>query len=152
MNAKSAITKFPENGSRAKVPTRPSQRGISIHVFGVFGHPCVKKKLDALLSAKGGGAVERGLGFRPDIAHEAVRFHGWFGHTIGICPRREQNLDDLGMGRTFGFAECGVQRSFSGIRQRTIHIRAIFNEELVQAPVPMKGRAIEIEVFSQRLE
>jgi hypothetical protein len=45
-----------------------------------------------------------------------------------------------------------VQWSFSGIRQRTVAIRAIFNEELAQPPVSMKGRAIKIHIFPKRLE
>jgi hypothetical protein len=58
----------------------------------------------------------------------------------------------LGVGGTFGFAKGGVQRSFSGILQRKVHVRAIFNEKLAQTPVPMKDGAIEIEVFTQRFQ
>jgi len=49
-DAKGAITKFPENGSRPEVPTGPGQRGISIHVFGVFGCPCIQQQLDGFLN------------------------------------------------------------------------------------------------------
>src|SRR6266700_1840304 len=62
------------------------------------------------------------------------------------------NAEDMVVGRTIGFAQGRVQWRFSGIWQRPIHLRAVFDEELAEPPVPMKSRAIELEVVAQRLE
>ena len=45
-----------------------------------------------------------------------------------------------------------MQGRLSGIWQRTIHVGSVLDEELAEPPVPMKGRAVQIEVVSQRLE
>ena len=56
------------------------------------------------------------------------------------------------VGRAVRFAQSRVQWRFSGVRQGMIDVSALFDEELAELPVPMERSAMEIEVFSQRLE
>src|SRR5713101_320341 len=123
-----------------------------MHVLGVDFRTRIQEQLDGFFVAEGGGTVEWSLGFRSAVAHEAIGFNAFPGRAIWIRPAGEQHSDDVVVGRTIGFAQGRVQWRFSGIWQRPIYIGAVFDEELAEPPVPMKRRAIEVEVASQRLE
>jgi len=41
-----------------------------------------------------------------------------------------------------------LQRRFASIRIRIVHVGGVFDKELAQFPVPMKGRAAEPKVVS----
>ena len=45
-----------------------------------------------------------------------------------------------------------MQGRFSAPGQSMVHLRAILDQELTELPVPMKSRALKIEILSERLE
>ena len=97
-DAKSPVTQFLEDGDRPKVPARPRERGISIHVFGIGSRSGIQEELNCFFGAEGGGAVQRGFPPGATVPHEPSGLNGRFGGAIGIRPRSQQNSDDLGVG------------------------------------------------------
>jgi len=47
-----------------------------------------------------------------------------------------------------GFADGHVERRLAGIGQRVVDVGALFDEELAQPPVTVKGRAIQTKVVA----
>ena len=42
-----------------------------------------------------------------------------------------------------------MERCFSCIRQRPVHICGLFDQELAKLPVPVEGRTVKVQVFPQ---
>ena len=42
-----------------------------------------------------------------------------------------------------------VQGGFTGIRVLMVHIGSLFDQELTQPPMAMKGRPLEVEIVTQ---
>src|SRR5258706_16298262 len=109
MNKKVTVAKFPENGVRTQMPTRPAKRRIAIHVFSIDNGACIQKQLDCLFAAKSSGTMQGSFGLRPDVSHEAPCFRVRPCHTIWIRTVRDQYLDDKIVGGAICLAQRRVQ-------------------------------------------
>src|SRR5205085_1007487 len=103
-NRKPVVTKFPKNRVGAKIPTRPSERRITIHVLSVDCPACILKQFDGFYGTKRRGAVKRCLSFRSAIAHKASGFNFWSRHGIWIRTGVEQHPDNQIMCEAVGRA------------------------------------------------
>src|SRR5262245_47602109 len=149
---KRAVAEFHENRIGSPVPTRPTQRRVSIHVLCVELGAGIQKQLYRFLGAECGSPVERRFAFGPAISHERAGFHCRFGHGVGICASREQYFDDEIIGFAICLGERGVQRRFSGPRVGLVHVGTLLNQELAQWPMAMIGSAYQIEVVPKRVD
>ena len=149
VNRMVADTEHLENERRATVPTRPGKGRIAVHVSGVDDRPRIQQQPDGLLGGERGGAMQGRLSPRQAIPHEAARLDRRLRRDIRIGPRSQQHLDDVIKGGAVGGARRGMQGHLAGVGQGMVHIRAVFDEELTQPPVPMKTRPVEIEILPQ---
>src|SRR5581483_2491147 len=132
------------------MPTGPCERRVSIHILGVNNSASIQQKLDGLFITESGGAMKRGLAFGSAISHESAGFNGLFRYTIRIGAMREKNLDHYIVPEAVAGAQCRVQRGFSRIGQRMIHVCALFDQEFTKLPISMEASSNKTEVFSQR--
>jgi len=130
LGTKLPITEFSENGPGPQIPTRPAERGISVHVFGINPRTRVQKHLDGCFRAEGRGAVQGRFSFRSAIAHEVIRCNRWLGPAIGIRTLGEEHLDHSVMGLSIGCAKGSVQWCFSGIRLSIVYVRTLLDQIL----------------------
>lgn len=96
--------------------------------------------------------MQRCFPFGSAISHEAARFRGWLGDTIGIGTLAEEYLEHAVVRQPVGGAERGMKWRLSGIRQWLVHVSALLNEKLAQSPVSVESRSIEVEIVAQRLD
>lgn len=123
VNPKIAVTELPKNGSRTQVPTRPRERRIAIHIFGIDFRSNIQKKLDGFFGSECCSAVEGSFGFRSAIAHEATCFSRCFCRAIWIRFSSKLHLHPWNQrrflskqGRTQGLSvrrQCGPKYYFS---------------------------------------
>ena len=152
MNPELPITKQPQDRGRTQIPTGPAERGIAIHIPGIKSGAGLPQELDHRFAAEGGGPVERRFRFGPAVPHEAAGFRARQAHRMGIRSSVQQHPGHLVMGLAARLAQDRVQRGFPGIRQRQIHRSTVFDQELTELPVPMKRRAIQVELPSKTVE
>ena len=150
MNPKVTVTQLSQDRIRPQIPTCPTERRVSVHVFCFAVGSGFQQQLNGFFRSEGGGTMERRFGFGAAIAHEATGFYVRIGFGVGIRASRQQNSDDLFVGKTISFAQRRVERGFCGVGQRVIHIRAAFDQKLTQPPMPMKCRAVQIEIVSEQ--
>ena len=103
-NMKFTVTEHSENGIRTRIPTRPAEWRISIHVFRLNVCSRIQQHLDRFFIAKGRSAVQRCFTFRSAIAHEGTRLNAWLGNTVGIRSIAEEHFEHAVMGKPFGIA------------------------------------------------
>ena len=104
-NVKLPITQSAENRIRATIPARPGERRVSIHILRIDGSARIQEHLDGVFGTERCGAVEGRFCLRSAITHEAARFNGWLGHTVGIRPMTEKHFDHEVMGEPVGSAQ-----------------------------------------------
>jgi hypothetical protein len=97
------------------------------------------------------GPVQRCLALRAAVSHETARFHRFLRHAIRIRAIRQQNLQHQVVCRV-AFAQRRVQGCFSCVLHRKVHVRAAFDQELAQAPVPVEARADQPKIVAERIE
>ena len=88
--------------------------------------------------------------FGSAVTHEAFRFCIGLRSAIRIGTTRQENLDNEVVCRTIGFAQSRVEWRLAGDGPCVIHVCTVFDQELTELPVPMKRRAIEAEIETER--
>jgi hypothetical protein len=68
---------------------------------------------------------------------------------LGVGTGFEQNLDDQGL-RLAGRRQRSVQRGFARAGFERVGVGTLFEEELTEAPVFVKGGGVQAEVFAER--
>jgi hypothetical protein len=131
------------------VPARPAQRRIAVHVLGIDDGARIEQKLDGLFVTERGGAVQGRLALSTAIAHERTGLDVGLRRAVRIRSACKQHLQDEIVGRAVRRAERRVERRFSGIRKGVVHIRTVFDQELAQAPVTVKGCRVQVEARAQ---
>src|SRR5579859_3933380 len=132
------------------MPAGPRERRVSIHVAGIDNSARIQQELDGLFIAESGGAMKRSLAFGSAVSHESTSFNGFFRYTIRIRAMREQDLHHYIVAEAVGGTQCRVQRGFSRIGQRIIHVCAPFEQEFTKPPMSVETSSNETDVFSQR--
>ena len=151
MDAEIAVEKLSEDRRRTQIPARPGEGRISVHVLGIDLCARIEKKLDRFFVAESRGAMQGSLAFGAGIPHEAARFHRFFRHTVRIRAIGKKNFEDQVM-RWVSLAQRGVQRSFSRVVRRMVHVRAALDQELAESPMPVEARVDESAVTPERIE
>jgi hypothetical protein len=74
VNREVAIAELSEDRIRARVPTRPAERRISIHIFYIDRGTCFQEKLDGRFAAERSGSMKRRFTLRSAVSHESSSF------------------------------------------------------------------------------
>ena len=151
-NVKVTVTEHSENGIRAGIPTRPGEWRISIHVFRLNVCSRAQQDLDRFFGSKGCSTVQGCFTFCSAIAHEATGFNGMLGNTVWIRSMAQEHFEDEIVSKPLGVAQSCVQWRLSRVRSGLIHVGTLLDQELTEAPMPVKSRRMEIKIVSQRLD
>jgi hypothetical protein len=152
VDGKAVVAQPPKDGVGAKVPTRPTERRISIPVLCVPFSTCVEQQLDALLRSEGGCAVQRSLPSRSGIPHERVGLGVRECRSVWVGTLREEHSHHVGVRRAIGLARGRVEGCLTrqGIRESSVS--TLLNQKLAQLPVTVKGRVAEAQILAKRLQ
>src|ERR1700730_18846773 len=83
-NRKVSIAEFSQNRVRSRVPTGPTKRRLSVHIFGIDLCACIQQKLNGLFSTEGSSPMKGRFGLGSAISHEATGFDRCLGDAIWI--------------------------------------------------------------------
>ena len=76
---KVTVTEHSQNGIRTRIPTRPTEWRVSIHVPRLNVCSRIQQHLDRFFSTESRSTMQTRLTFCSTIAHEATRFNGSIG-------------------------------------------------------------------------
>ena len=92
MNGIAAIAQLPEYRWWAQVPACPRQRGITIHVFGIYDSTRIDQKLNCFFCSKGRGTMKRRFSFVLQSRMKHSVSTSGFVEQFGLAPATKSTL------------------------------------------------------------